>query len=135
AQPPDADQLQDILAKREKEQRQPDARELSAAEMKSLSGRGYRNKYLAGTLPWQRDLRGANLCSGNLFKSFTDIQVPPARGAGLAFQRSYNSMDDRIGPFGVGWTDSYDIHVDEAPNNKSDRADFFGARHSYQRDA
>src|SRR5437016_13811529 len=103
--------------------------------MKSLSGRGYRNKYLAGTLPWQRDLRGANLCSGNLFKSFTDIQVPPARGAGLAFQRSYNSNDAREGPFGVGWTDAYDIFNTEDGNNKVSREDFFGGRHVYNRDA
>ena len=51
--------------------------------------------------------------NGNLFKSFTDIQVAPAKGAGLALQRTYNSMDDHIGPFGVGWTHVYDIRMDE----------------------
>src|SRR2546423_1459334 len=78
--------------------------------MASHQGRGpYRNKYFSGVLPWQRQLRDVNLCNGNLFKSFTDIQVAPARGAGLALQRNYNSNDDRIGPFGVGWTHAYDI--------------------------
>jgi len=61
-------------------------------------------RLLIGTLPWQRSLRDVNLCNGNLFKSFTDIQVSPAQGAGLALQRTYNSNDDRIGPFGIGWT-------------------------------
>ena len=78
---------------------------LTPAEMKHTLGRGpYRNRAFSGTLPWQRSLRDVNLCNGNLFKSFTDIQVSPAQGAGLALQRTYNSNDDRIGPFGIGWT-------------------------------
>ena len=72
------------------------------------------NKYFSGTLPWQKSLRDANLCTGNLFKSFTDIQVAPAKGAGLALQRTYNSSDDHIGPFGVGWQHAYDIRMEEA---------------------
>jgi hypothetical protein len=60
--------------------------------MNALSGRGpYRSKYFAGTMPWHRSLRDANLCNGNLSKSFTDIQVPAVKGAGLAMQRTYNS--------------------------------------------
>ncbi len=97
-----AAQWQTVDAKRAKaeEAARPEVRILSAAEMQHLSGRGpYRNKYFAGTLPWHRSLRDANLCNGNLFKSFTDIQVSPAKGAGLAMQRTYNSQDDRIGPF------------------------------------
>src|SRR5205823_5717726 len=82
----------------------PDVRELSSKEMRAIRGKGvYRNKYFCGVLPWQRQLRDVNLCTGNLFKSFTDIQVAPANGAGLVLQRTYNSDDDRIGPFGVGW--------------------------------
>ena len=55
-------------------------RVLSTTEMKTLHGSGpYRNAYFAGTLPWHRSLRDANLCNGNLFKSFTDIQVAPGR--------------------------------------------------------
>ena len=95
----------------------PAVRVLTDKEMAGLRGRGpLRNKYLLGTLPWQRSLRDANLCTGNLFKSFTDIQVSPAKGAGLALQRTYNSNDDRPGPFGVGWTHAYDIRMEEAQN-------------------
>src|SRR5437016_5763016 len=55
-----------------------DSRELTAKEMRSIKGRGpYRNKYFSGVLPWQRQIRDVNLCNGNLFKSFTDIQVAP----------------------------------------------------------
>ena len=85
-----------------------------------------------------------NLCNGNLFKSFTDIQVAPGKGAGLALQRTYNSMDDRIGPFGQGWTHAYDIRTEEEnPTtnqtddtlNYVDRSDFFAGKHKYHRDA
>ena len=53
-------------------------------------------------------------------------------------------MDDRIGPFGQGWTHAYDIRtVEENPDtnytddslNYMDRTDFFGGRHKYHRDA
>ena len=88
-----------------------------------------------------------NLCDGNLFKSFTDVQVAPARGAGLVLQRTYNSNDSRVGPFGVGWTHAYDIRMQEdaavqtenggtaSTVNQVDRTDFFGAKHAYHRDA
>jgi hypothetical protein len=124
--------------------KKPDARVLTEEEMRSIKGRGpYRNKYLQGVLPWHRQIRDANVCTGNLFKSFTDIQVAPARGAGLALQRTYNSDDARIGPFGVGWTHAYDIRnqdessapVTDETLNLSDRADFFGGQHKYHRDA
>jgi hypothetical protein len=127
-----------IDKKRAEREKQPDVRKLTTAEMKQIKGSGsYRNKYFQGVLPWQRSLRDVNLCNGNLFKSFTDIQVAPAKGAGLALQRTYNSQDDRVGPFGIGWTHAYDIRmVDENSGtvtdetlNLSDRADFFGGEH------
>jgi len=128
-----------------KEASKPDVRLLSKKEMQKWHGSGpYRSKYYAGTLPWHRSLRDANLCNGNLFKSFTDIQVAPAKGAGLALQRTYNSQDDRPGPFGTGWTHAYDIRMEEEyPTtndtdpalNYTDRSDFFGAKHKYHRDA
>lgn len=144
---------------------QPDVRVMSRSEMKAYrGGQGggggtvgvgvggggtggtpstYRNKYLCGVFPWQRSLRDVNLCNGNLFKSFTDIQVAPARGAGLALQRTYNSCDDRIGPFGIGWTHAYDIRMEAAAadagttdyTNYSPRTDFFGGKSNYHRDA
>ena len=124
-------------------------RSLSADEMQKVRGRGaLRNPYFNGTLPWQRSFHDVNICTGNLFKSFTDMQVAPARGAGLVLQRTYNSNDARVGPFGVGWTHAYDIRVQEAPDvaaqsgNNTDtkvddvpRTDFFGGKHTYHRDA
>ena len=103
-------------------QPQPDVRPLTTQEMQQAHGRGpYRNPYLAGApMPWQRSLRDVNVCTGNLFKSFTDIQVAPGRGAGLVLQRTYNSNEARIGPFGVGWTHAYDIRIQEADSVKAD---------------
>ncbi len=127
-----------------------DVRPLSASEMARARGRGlYRRPEYCGTLPWQRSLRDVNLCTGNLFKSFTDVQVAPARGAGLVLQRTYNSNDGRVGPFGVGWGHAYDIRIQEAaavraeegqPATAADtdmvpRTDFFGAKHLNHRDA
>ena len=52
-------------ARAEAEQKsRPDVRLLTPQEMRRIHGRGYRNKYLAGTFPWQRSLRDANLCNG-----------------------------------------------------------------------
>ena len=129
----------------DKETRKPDVRALTLKEMQTAHGSGpYRNAYFAGTLPWHRSIRDVNMCNGNLFKSFTDIQVAPGRGAGLAMQRTYNSQDSRPGPFGVGWQQCYDIRMEEEnPTtnetsdslNYADRTDFFGAKHKYHRDA
>ncbi|BDI28739.1 hypothetical protein CCAX7_007900 [Capsulimonas corticalis] len=128
----------------------PDVRVMTIVEMQRARGRGaYRNPYFNGTLPWQRSFHDVNICNGNLFKSFTDIQVAPGRGAGLVLQRTYNSNDSRIGPFGVGWTHAYDIRIQEAADvktesgntnvpagvNNVERTDFFGAKHTYHRDA
>lgn len=127
---------------REKRKRKPAVRTLSPNEMKSVYGRGsLRNRSFSGTLPWQRGFRDINLCNGNLFKSFTDLQVAPGRGQGLVVQRSYNSSDDREGAFGTGWTHAYEIRMEEAgvdPNDETEkvqRTDFFGGKHTYTRDA
>jgi hypothetical protein len=143
-QTPDAAHRKLIDRKEAEAKQAPEVRELSDAELGELRGSGpYRNKDLAGTMPWHRSFRDVNLCTGNLFKSFTDIQVQPARGAGLAWQRTYNSNDDREGPFGIGWTHAYDIRIEEKPDPAAPatrslgvrRADFFGGQHSYRRDA
>jgi hypothetical protein len=126
----DAQALKEAIAKT------PDVRPLSKVELEQSFGRGpYRNKYFAGTMPWHRSLRDVNLCNGNLFKSFTDIQVAPAKGAGLAMQRTYNSQDDRIGPFGQGWTHAYDIcTVEENPaTNYTDDSLNYATHHSHDR--
>ena len=62
----------------------------------------------------------------------------------MALQRTYNSQDDRPGPFGTGWTHAYDLRMqEENPTtnetddtlNVADRTDFFGGKHKYHRDA
>ncbi len=102
----------------------------------------YRNPYLGGApMPWHRSLRDVNLCTGNLFKSFTDFQIAPAHGAGLVLQRTYSSQDWNEGAFGTGWTHAYDIRmnetaeVDSSGDEVSVRTDFFGGKHKYYRDA
>ncbi|MGI4791253.1 MAG: RHS repeat-associated core domain-containing protein [Janthinobacterium lividum] len=139
-----------------------DVRSLTAAEMGQALGRGpLRNPYLAGApMPWHRAFHDVDVNTGNLFKSFTDIQVAPARGAGLVLQRTYNSDETRVGPFGLGWTHAYDIRIQEAADiqaqagnsaavppavpgsttaatavNEVPRTDFFGAKQTYHRDA
>jgi len=135
-QTPDAELQAKVDAKEKAATKQPDVRELSTAEMEGLRGQGaHRNAGFNGVLPWQKSFHDVNLCNGNLFKSFTDIQVSPARGAGLALQRTYNSNDERVGPFGVGWTHAYDIRIEEAGDNNVPRTDFFGGKHTYRRDA
>ena len=135
-----ADTVQNVRKKHEMAQKakQPDVRMLSVKDMAGIRGSGeYRNRYLCGTMPWQRSFHDVNLCTGNLFKSFTDIQVAPAKGAGLVLQRTYNSNDDRVGAFGIGWTHAYDIRTEESPDemNKVDKTDFFGGKHKFNRDA
>lgn len=125
--------------------RQSGVRALSDREMRGVVGRGqYRKPFLCGTMPWHRSFRDVNLCTGNLMKSFTDIQVAPGRGAGLVLQRTYNSNDDRVGPFGHGWTHAYEIRMDDCINvapgeagadDLTVRTDFFGGKHKYHRDA
>ena len=143
-QTPDAALQKKIAARETAAKNNPaDVRVLSAQEMSHIAGRGaLRNKSFSGTLPWHRSLRDVNLCTGNLFKSFTDIQVAPGRGAGLVLQRTYNSNDERVGPFGVGWTHAYDIRMEEDPQpvdgdtqEFAARTDFFGGKHKYKRDA
>lgn len=106
----------------------------------SGTGISLRNPYFAGTMPWHKAFRDVNLCTGNLFKNFTDIQVAPGKGQGLVLSRSYNSNDNHIGPFGIGWTHAYDIRMEDAGidaegTEYSPRTDFFGGKHSYTRDA
>ena len=115
-----------------------DVRALTTTEMKGIRGSGpHRNAGYSGVMPWQKSFHDVNTSNGNLFKSFTDIQVAPARGAGLVLQRTYNSNDDRVGPFGVGWTHAYDTRMEEVSNggDKVNNTDFFGAKHQYTRDA
>ncbi len=49
-----------------------------------------------------------NTATGNYYLSSTDLSVP-GTGIGFIFSRTYNSMDSYKGPFGAGWTHSYNI--------------------------
>lgn len=52
-----------------------------------------------------------NTASGNFSESFTDVAVP-GRGPALALNRTYNSLlASTAGPFGYGWSSSYDSHL------------------------
>jgi RHS repeat-associated protein len=162
-QTPDAALRKKIAAREaaERSKPRPPVRDLSEAEMNACRGSGpYRNANFAGSpMPWHKSLRDVNLSTGNLFKSFTDVQVAPGKGAGLVLQRTYNSQDEREGAFGIGWTHAYDIRIEEAgpgtplpagqtpvdedgnpdaPDLDADRVprtDFFGGKHYYTRDA
>jgi RHS repeat-associated protein len=157
-QTPDAAQRKLIAEAEAKRSRVPDVRELGAKMLEGIRVQGRvnltakRNQDLCGMMPWQRDIHGMNLCTGNLTKVYTDIQVKAAKGPGLSMVRTYNSNDedgiDDYGnasspdwidarPFGIGWSHAYEIAiVKPAPgSNDVSRTDFFGGRHSYHRDA
>src|SRR5207245_9144605 len=50
--------------------------------------------------------------NGNYFYQRTDLVIP-GRGLPLIFQRSYNTLDNYLGPFGVNWTHSYNIVLNQ----------------------
>jgi len=47
-----------------------------------------------------------NTGNGNYFYQHADLLIP-GRGIGVAFQRSYNSLDNYSGPLGTNWTHTY----------------------------
>src|SRR5262249_23270342 len=51
--------------------------------------------------------------TGNYLRSFPIVSIP-GRGPGLDLTLSYRSLDRRKGPFGTGWTSSYDQRVIKA---------------------
>ncbi|MBI4493698.1 MAG: LamG domain-containing protein, partial [Chloroflexi bacterium] len=56
-----------------------------------------------------------NTATGNYTYQHTDVAIP-GRGGGLVLARSYNSLDDRDGDLGKGWTHSYSTRlVDNSP--------------------
>jgi RHS repeat-associated protein len=46
--------------------------------------------------------------NGNYYYRHTDFAIP-ARGMPLAFERSYNTLDNYSGPLGANWTHSYNV--------------------------
>ncbi|MBK8639209.1 MAG: DUF1566 domain-containing protein [Chromatiaceae bacterium] len=53
-----------------------------------------------------------NTATGNYYYQHPDLTLP-GRGLGLAFTRTYNTQDATVGPFGRGWTHSYQVHLTE----------------------
>lgn len=57
-----------------------------------------------------------NLASGNKYQRETEMPALPGI-LGLELVRHYNSFDTRTGPFGVGWTLSYDTRLYRVGNS------------------
>jgi RHS repeat-associated protein len=51
---------------------------------------------------------------GNYYITRTDFTIP-GRGLSVVFSRSYNSLDSYSGPFGAGWTHSYNVFARANP--------------------
>ncbi|MBI3966183.1 MAG: hypothetical protein HY329_11160, partial [Chloroflexi bacterium] len=58
-----------------------------------------------------------NTLTGSESYTVTDLEIP-GRGGGVAFSRSYNSNDTRVGPLGIGWTHNYAVRL-VAPGDQS----------------
>jgi YD repeat-containing protein len=106
--------------------------------MKSLKGKGpYRFEERCGKFPWTPFYRSINLATGNLMVTETDLSYP-SRGMNIACTRTYNAHDDKIGPFGKGWSFSYDmaLYTDpQDPVGTLDRKTWNGTVLPYQVDA
>jgi hypothetical protein len=63
--------------------------------------------------PYSEASGGVNSATGNYFMPVTDVSIPSV-GPSLGITRSYNSLDPRIGAFGLGWTYPYDMTVIQA---------------------
>jgi RHS repeat-associated protein len=61
--------------------------------------------------------RPVNVTNGNVYSQQTDFQLPGA-GEAIAVTRTYNSISQRIGLFGRGWTTPYDESVATNASNQ-----------------
>ena len=113
-------------------------RVLRISEMKALKGRGpYRFEERCGKFPWTPMYRQVNLATGNVMVTATDLSYP-SRGMNIACTRTYNAHDDKVGPFGKGWSFSYDmaLYTDpQDPVGTLDRKTWNGTVLPYQVDA
>ena len=77
---------------------------LSLEERARLRNLGYQN--------WMR-YRGdpVNTSTGSHVQQFTDLQVPGVADFDFVLQRTYNSLDDRDGLFGFGWSSLLDMSL------------------------
>ncbi|MBU1737104.1 MAG: chitobiase/beta-hexosaminidase C-terminal domain-containing protein [Proteobacteria bacterium] len=58
-----------------------------------------------------------NTATGNYVYANADLQIP-GRGVPFSFVRAYNSQDGTDGPFGIGWTHSYNVHLAVSADNE-----------------
>ena len=56
-----------------------------------------------------------NIANGNMIHPETDISIP-SQGMPILLYRTYNSKLDYNGPFGYGWTHSYNVFLSEQPD-------------------
>jgi RHS repeat-associated protein len=52
-----------------------------------------------------------NVTTGSLTQQFTDLSVPGVAGFDFILQRTYNSLDERDGVFGFGWSSLLDMSL------------------------
>lgn len=63
-----------------------------------------------GNDPYARFDNGVNTGSGNFTYTYQDLQVPAA-DLNLEVSRTYNSLDPKVGWFGVGWSSSWEMRA------------------------
>ncbi len=57
---------------------------------------------------WTNPRNDVSVPNANFTRSYTDITIP-SPGPDLSLTRTYNSIDDRVGMFGRGWSTSWDM--------------------------
>lgn len=77
---------------------------LSPEERARLWNLGYQN---------YKDYDGdpVDMSTGNHLQQFTDFDIPGVAGHDFTLQRTYNSLDDREGVFGAGWSSMLDMSL------------------------
>ena len=85
-----------------------------------------------GFEPWYYYIKDViNSASGNLFFSTDDISIR-ARGFDIAIVRTYNSHHSNIdGPFGLGWTHNFNVHLMDYHNGSVAEFDEDGSIHTF----
>jgi len=76
---------------------------------------------------------GVQVGSGNVVERVTESSLTVA-GPTLAFDRSYNSLDATSGPFGLGWSSSFEASLTELASGSVDVLDSSGRVDSFTPD-
>jgi hypothetical protein len=90
-----------------------------------------RNNAIGASDSLIRLLDPINAASGNMDHSAVDLEVATRGGLPVRLERVYNSQFQEVGPFGFGWTHSYDHYLeaidDDADGNPGEPEDEDGA--------